>query len=257
VAYPIVFQQHRGWTSGQTGMSFLGIGVGTLMAIAAEPLLRRLINAQPRDPVTGKVLPEASALVMVIGGILTPLGQLIFAWTCLPTSIHPAVSIAFGIPFGAGNTLSFIYCSSYLSGAYTIYAASALAGNAVLRSIFGGVLPLAAPKMYESLTPQWAGTLVGLLEVLIIPIPFVFWRYGAQIRSKSKAVRQLREDQDRMDEKRARWEAKKKARAEKSTNELDEEKRGVEVGSDETVLSNAQEEKGFESGITSTGPTKE
>lgn len=88
---------------------------------------------------------------------------------------------------------------NYLANAYGIYAASALAGNAVTRSFFGGTLPLAGPSMYAALTPQWAGTLLGLLEVAMIPIPIVFYRYGAKIRSKSKIIRQLREDQEKDD----------------------------------------------------------
>lgn len=215
VAYPIVFSQHRGWNPGMSGLAFVGIGVGTMIAIVSEPLLRRLINSQPRDPVTGRVQPEANALVMAIGSILTPIGQLVFSWTCLPKTIHWAIPIAFGIPFGAGNTLSFIYGSNYLAGTYNIYAASALAGNAVLRSIFGATLPLAGPKMYAAMTPQWAGTLLGLLEVAMVPIPFIFWRYGARIRAKSPAVRQLREDQDRIDAKRAKYKMRLDKRREK------------------------------------------
>ncbi|KAH7015164.1 major facilitator superfamily domain-containing protein [Ilyonectria destructans] len=215
VAYPIVFSQHRGWNPGMSGLAFVGIGVGTMIAIVSEPLLRRLINSQPRDPVTGRVQPEANALVMAIGSILTPIGQLVFSWTCLPKTIHWAIPIAFGIPFGAGNTLSFIYGSNYLAGTYNIYAASALAGNAVIRSIFGATLPLAGPKMYAAMTPQWAGTLLGFLEVAMIPIPFIFWRYGARIRAKSPAVRQLREDQDRIDAKRAKYKMRLDKRREK------------------------------------------
>lgn len=141
---------------------------------------------------------------MIIGAILVPIGQLVFSWTCLPTTIHWAIPIAFGIPFGAGNTLSFIYGSNYLAGAYGIYAASALAGNAVTRSIFGGTLPLAGPAMYAKLTPQWAGTLLGLLEAAMIPIPIIFYRYGEKIRSKSTIIRQMREDQEKNERRVAR-----------------------------------------------------
>lgn len=169
------------------------MGIGTMISILSEPLIRRLINSHPKDPETGRPPPEATASVMTIGAILTPIGQLVFAWTCVPP-VHWAVGIAFGIPFGAGNTLSFIYGSNYLAGAYGIYAASALAGNAVMRSIFGGTLPLVAPAMYRAMTPQWAGTFLGLLQVALIPIPFVFYRYGARIRAKSKVIQQLRED---------------------------------------------------------------
>ncbi|KAJ5005453.1 hypothetical protein K4K48_007205 [Colletotrichum sp. SAR 10_66] len=233
VAYPIVFSQHRGWGPGTSGLAFLGIGVGTIAAILSEPLFRRIINAHPKDPVTGRVPPEATARVMTIGAILTPIGQLVFSWTCLPKTIHWAVPIAFGIPFGAGNTISFIYGSNYLAGAYGIYAASALAGNAVMRSMFGGTLPLAGPSMYRALTPQWAGTLCGLLELALIPIPIIFWRYGERIRAKSPVIKQMREDQEKNESKRAKAlarlarkkerEAAEAAGGEKTTGVLEEQ----------------------------------
>lgn len=174
-------------------MAYLGIGVGIMLAIVAEPLIRRLINLPGRDPLTNRPRPEAAALIMAIGSILTPLGQLGFAWTCLPTNIHWLVPMAFGVPFGAGNTLSFIYSSNYLAGSYGIYAASALASNAIIRSIFGATLPLAGVQLYKAMSPQWAGTLCGLLAVGMMPIPFVFWRFGAKIRARSKVIRQMRE----------------------------------------------------------------
>lgn len=162
---------------------------------------------------------------MCIGAVLTPIGQLAFSWTCLPSSIHPAVPIAFGIPFGMGNTLSFIYGSNYLAGAYGIYAASALAGNAVMRSVFGAVLPLAGPAMYEAMTPRWAGTFLGVLEVLLVPIPFAFYRYGDRIRSKSRVIRQMREERARAERRRVRLERRKERK--KIMGVMDGEGKGV------------------------------
>ncbi|GFZ48386.1 hypothetical protein JCM24511_06134 [Saitozyma sp. JCM 24511] len=37
-AFPIVFQQNRGWTGGTGGLAFLGIGVGLLIGNALQPL---------------------------------------------------------------------------------------------------------------------------------------------------------------------------------------------------------------------------
>lgn len=204
VAYPIVFTEGRGWSAGISGLAFIGIGVGTIMAIGSEPLCRRLINNYPKDPETGRAPPEASARVMVIGAVLTPIGQLVFSWTGLPATIHWAVPIAFGIFFGAGNTLTFIYGSNYLAGSYGLYAASALASNMVIRSVIGGTLPLAGPAMYKAMTPQWAGTFLGLLEVCLIPIPVIFLKYGKQIRARSRVIRQMRADVERNEAKRAK-----------------------------------------------------
>jgi hypothetical protein len=114
-----------------------------------------------------------------------------------------------------GNTLSFIYGSNYLAAAYGIYAASALAGNAVMRSVFGAALPLAGPAMYEAMTPRWAGVFLGVLEVLLIPIPFAFYRYGDRIRDKSPVIQLMREERERGERRAARLAARKERAEEK------------------------------------------
>lgn len=107
-----------------------------------------------------------------------------------------------GIPFGAGNCGVFIYASNYLVHSYGIYAASALAGNAVLRSAMGGALPLAGPSMYATLGPNWSGTMLSLIEFAMIPIPVIFYLYGHKIRERSALIRQMREDREKLDSKR-------------------------------------------------------
>ena len=219
VAYPIVFEDIRGWSLGLSGLSFLGIGIGVLVTIACEPLVRGLINRHEIDPETGKVHPEAMVSIICICSILIPIGELWFAWTCAPASIHWIVPLLAGIPFGAGNTGVFIYASNYLTGSYGMYAASALAGNSVIRSILGGVLPLAGTYMYDSLGPHWSGTLLGLLEVAIVPIPFVFYKFGGRIRMKSHMINRMQEEKKKLEGKRARRQTQQAAIAHK-----DEEK---------------------------------
>ena len=202
VAYPIVFNELRGWSPGIGGLAFMGIGIGSLLVIAAEPLIRGMINAHKHDPETGRPPPEASVSIICIGAILLPIGQIWFSWTCVPQN-HWILPILAGIPFGAGNIIIFIYSSNYLVHSYGIYAASALAGNAVLRSILGAVLPLAGASMYAALGPQWAGTLLGLLEAVCIPIPIIFYLYGSRIRQRSVLIRTMQEDKKRFENKRA------------------------------------------------------
>jgi hypothetical protein len=175
-----------------------------MLAIVTEPLARRIVNSHKKDPETGRVAPEASVSIICMASFLCPIGQLWFSWTSVPITIHWIWPILAGIPFGAGNCLVFIYASNYLAGSYGIYAASALAGNSVVRSLVGGTLPLAGPSMYKALSPQWAGTLLGLVQVALIPIPFVFYRWGEQIRARSPLIRQMREDMEKSQTRAAR-----------------------------------------------------
>ncbi|KAK6582547.1 hypothetical protein PZA11_004955 [Diplocarpon coronariae] len=209
IAYPLVYTRLRGWSLGMTGLAYMGIGVGTMLAIVTEPLARRVVNSHKKDPATGRAYPEASISIVCLASILCPVGQLWFSWTSVPVTIHWIWPILAGIPFGAGNTLVFIYSSNYIAGSYGIYAASALASNSVVRSVVGGTLPLAGPKMFAALTPQWAGTLLGLVQVALIPIPFVFYKWGDRIRARSPLIRQMRDDQERL---RAKAEAAAKRR---------------------------------------------
>ncbi|THZ27646.1 MFS general substrate transporter [Aureobasidium pullulans] len=204
VAYPIVFQQQRGWSPGLGGLAFCGIGIGNLLTILLEPACRRLINSHAKDPETGDIPPEAMVSVICIAAVSLAAGELWFAWTCTP-NIHWIVPILAGVPFGAGNAGVFIYSNNYLVHSYSVYAASALAGNAVLRSIMGAVLPLAGPAMYASLGSNWAGCTLGLIEMACVPIPVVFYLYGKKIRAKSSLIKQLQEDKRRADEKKERF----------------------------------------------------
>ncbi|KAF2727606.1 MFS general substrate transporter [Polyplosphaeria fusca] len=223
VSYPIVFSELRGWSPGMTGLAFAGVGVGSMITVACEPLIRRMINSHPLDPATGKIAPESMISIVCIAAVAIPVGELIFAWTCTP-NVHWIAPLIAGVPFGAGNCAVFIYASNYLVHSYGIYAASALAGNAVLRSAMGGALPLAGPKMYATLGPHWAATMLAIIEFAMIPIPVVFYRYGHKIREKSSLIRRMREDQDKLDSKKrkaAEREERLRARAE---DRLDEKK---------------------------------
>jgi hypothetical protein len=215
VAYPIVFSDLRGWSPGLSGLAFCGIGVGSMIVIVSEPLIRKMINAHKPDPEseTGDVPPEAMVSVVCIAAILIPVGELVFAWTGTP-NVHWIVPLIAGIPFGMGNCGVFIYATNYLVYSYDVYAASALAGNAVLRSAMGATMPLAGASMYNTLGPHWAGTLLALLEAACIPIPFVFYRYGWKIRSKSALIRSMREDRAKQTARRKRAEDRAKRRAE-------------------------------------------
>jgi hypothetical protein len=78
--------------------------------------------------------------------------------------------------------------NTYLVEVFTVHAASAMAANTVLRSLAASLIPLSSQKMYEVLGYGWGNSLLGFIALLLVPIPFVFLKYGEKIRKKSAAI---------------------------------------------------------------------
>jgi DHA1 family multidrug resistance protein-like MFS transporter len=75
---------------------------------------------------------------------------------------------------------------NYLADGYPTYAASVLAGNGFIRSMFGAGFPLFAGAMYRNLGVGWASTLLALLVCTFVPVPILLYKYGKRIRMASK-----------------------------------------------------------------------
>jgi DHA1 family multidrug resistance protein-like MFS transporter len=58
-----------------------------------------------------------------------------------------------------------------------------------MRSAFGAGFPLFANAMFQNLGIDWASSTLAFLGVAFIPIPFVLYKWGRQIRLKSKNAR--------------------------------------------------------------------
>ncbi|KAJ5727134.1 hypothetical protein N7493_004954 [Penicillium malachiteum] len=181
-AYPIVFQEVRGWSEGIGGLAFLGILVGMIVAVMYT-FPENMRYQKKCSETTDRLAPEVRLPPSMVGGVALPIGLFWFAWTNSP-SIHWMVSIAAGAPFGFGMVLVFLSVFNYLIDSYTIYAASVLAANAALRSLFGMAFPLFTTYMYANLGIHWASSIPAFLSLACVPFPFIFYKYGAQIRKR-------------------------------------------------------------------------
>lgn len=99
--------------------------------------------------------------------------------------IHWIVPALSGLFTGFGLMSIFLQSLNYLVDAYLMFAASAIAGNTFLRSLCGAGFPLFARQMFDGMGIQWASTLLGCVALVLAPIPFIFYKYGAGIRAKS------------------------------------------------------------------------
>lgn len=183
-AFPIIFEQGHGFSMGITGLTFLGIGVGQIMAFATQPYWNNRFR-RDREAYKGHPPPETRLFQGEVGAVLVPIGLFWLAFTTYP-SVHWIVPIIGSAPFGMG--MYYVYSSvfTYLVVAYRPIAASAMAANSALRSAFAAVFPLFAPAMYKTLGTVGATALLAGLTTLMLPLPFVFRRIGARLRAKSK-----------------------------------------------------------------------
>jgi len=216
-AYPVVYQQERGWSAGIGGLPFLGVAVGMLSAVVYSIPENGRYNKVANSKYNGKAPPEERLPMAMVGSIAIPVGLFWFAWSNSP-SVMWFASVAAGAPFGFGMVCVFLSVFNYLIDSYTIYAASVLAANACLRSTFGAVFPLFTTYMYQNLGIHWASSVPAFLALACVPAPFLFYKYGEAIRMRCKYARKADEFMKQM-------QARESDDEEEDENETEQEER--------------------------------
>ena len=183
-SYPISFTEVRGWTSlGVAALPFLGIIIGVLIGCVFVTWATERWYAPKMK--SGTVTPEDRLPPMMTAAICLPVGLFWFGWTSDPGVPWPAQVVA-GVPIGFGILVIWMQGLNYLIDVYLMFANSALAANTLIRSIVGAAFPLFATAMYERLGVAWATSLLAFLSTAMVPIPLLFYFYGAKIRARSR-----------------------------------------------------------------------
>lgn len=184
-AYPFVFQKVHHFSPGVGGLPFFGMIVGQVIAgismILQQPWYNRKLKANNNVPIPEWRLPS-----VIAGGVAFTAGIFWFGWSGYRENIHWIVPSLSGILTGFGLMSIFLQSLNYLIDAYLMFAASAIAGNTFMRSLFGAGFPLFATYMFNGLGIQWASTLLGSVGAVLIPIPVIFLIYGHRIRKHSR-----------------------------------------------------------------------
>ncbi|KAF2489181.1 MFS transporter [Lophium mytilinum] len=183
-AYPVSFREQRGWSLGVSSLPFVAFIVGIAMGsgLIAYSTATNFTRAFVKH---GRAIPEERLPPMIVGAIILPIGMFWFAWTSNP-SISWVPSVFATAFIGMGCLVTFWQGMSYIIDCYGFYSNSAIAINTVLRSIAGAGFPLFATPMYHKLGVDWAMSLLAFLCVAFIPVPVLFYVYGAKIRAMSR-----------------------------------------------------------------------
>ncbi|KAI2630174.1 bicyclomycin resistance protein [Hypomontagnella submonticulosa] len=188
-----VFQEYYHFSTSIVGLAFLGLGVGSMAGIllfsatSDKYIQRKAAEADAAAQASGGVRagmkPEYRLPLLPLGAILIPAGLFIYGWTA-EYKVHWIAPIIGTAVLGIGNLIVFMTIQMYLVDAFTIYAASAIACNTIVRSLAGAVLPLAGLPMYSRLGIGWGNSLIAFIAIALFPVSLAIIKYGEFLRNR-------------------------------------------------------------------------
>ncbi|KAK5988546.1 Efflux pump atB [Cladobotryum mycophilum] len=189
-AFPLVFGRNHGFNLWQVGLTFLGLLIGNFVACMFNPYWHKnwmglIQKMKAKHGADYKPEPELRLPPALIGSVMVTVTLFWFAWTSF-SSVHWIVPIIATVFFSTGFFFVFQGLWTFLMAAYPKYAASAMAVNTTTRCIFAAAFPLFTDQMYNNLGFEWASSLLAFLTLVILPFPYIFYRYGKSLRMRSK-----------------------------------------------------------------------
>ncbi|TVY81919.1 Efflux pump rdc3 [Lachnellula suecica] len=181
--FTFVFEGQYGFNPGEAGLAYLGLGIGFI--IGQFGIGKFSDSYTKKKSEKGGMKPEYRLPPLMIGAFLIPIGLFWYGWTA-DKKVHWIVPIIGTSFIGVGTMCAFLPIQMYLIDTFGIYAASALATNTVVRSLFGATLPLAGQSLYARLGLGWGNSLLAFIALALSPVPFLLLKYGERIRTSPR-----------------------------------------------------------------------
>ncbi|KAF7335369.1 MFS domain-containing protein [Mycena sanguinolenta] len=158
-----LFSDTYGFTTGTGGLTYLGLGIGFILATAvsaktANELYNYLVKKNG-----GKGEPEMRIPALIFGSLFVPVGLFWYGWSAA-AKIHWIMPIIGSGIFGFGMMCTFLPIQLYLVDTFT-YAAS------LPFFLLGFAFPLFGQQMFDALGMGGGNSLLGGLAILLgIPL---------------------------------------------------------------------------------------
>ncbi|KAK9381924.1 major facilitator superfamily domain-containing protein [Kockiozyma suomiensis] len=179
-----VFEDSYGFSTEIVGLSYLGLGFGSMSAIMIMILYqdRILVALADRTP-SKERKPEHRLPLMIILSPAIVIGLIIYGWSS-KYQVHWIVPMIGTYFIGVGILATLSPTMNYLVDAYGIYAASAASASTMVRSLGGAFLPLAGESMYDALGLGWGNTLLAFIVLILLPVPISLYYHGESLRKR-------------------------------------------------------------------------
>ncbi|TVY32820.1 MFS transporter [Lachnellula subtilissima] len=176
--FPTVFEEQYHFSAGVSGLSYLGVGLGMAVSLAAfatvSDKLQKALGDSPK--------PEGRLKPMIWVMPAVPVGIFWYGWAA-DKQTHWIVPIIGTFFFGFGFLWVIMPTQLYMVDAFgPEAAASALAANVIVRLLFAAFIPLAGPSLYADLGLGWGNSVLAFIGVAFLPVPLLFYRYGGWLR---------------------------------------------------------------------------
>lgn len=181
--FPLVFQHQYGFKTGEIGLSYLGLGLGSVLGLATCGFVSdRIFRMKAVD---GRMEPEWRIVPLIPGALFIPAGLFWYGWTAYYRT-HWILPELGTLLIGIGINIVMMCVATYLIDAHPRFEASANAASTAVRSLIGALAPLFGRSMYEKLGLGWGTSLLGFLTLIMAPLPWLFFKYGERIRTNPK-----------------------------------------------------------------------
>ncbi|KAH7876957.1 MFS general substrate transporter [Lentinula edodes] len=183
-----VFTDLYGENSGIAGVHYLAIALGSTVGGQIGARVLNTIYRRLKARNGGVGTPEMRLPLLMVSATTLPIGLLIYGWTAEARLfwLIPDLGV-FIYSIGIGGNWTCI--QTYLVDNYALHAASAISGVVSFRAFAGFGFPLFADELYGKLGYGWGNSILALICLVIgCPAPFMFYRYGPQLRAWSKST---------------------------------------------------------------------
>ncbi|RPB24989.1 MFS general substrate transporter [Terfezia boudieri ATCC MYA-4762] len=190
VSVPLVFTKVYKVDLIESGFSELGISGGMLVSVLVLIILELTVHQRAQKRVMsglgGNVAPEEKLQLVLLGSIMFPIGLFWWAWSARE-KIHWFLPILSGVALGFAGLSIILGLTLYIQEIYSgDTLTSAIVATTTMQWLLGAIFPLFTIPMYEKLTIGWAGSVMAFTSLVFVPLPWVLWKWGRDLRAVTK-----------------------------------------------------------------------
>ncbi|KAH7076230.1 major facilitator superfamily domain-containing protein [Paraphoma chrysanthemicola] len=183
VDVPATYRSEYSFTPSETGLAFMGIGVGMTVGLLAFGIFSdRIMIALAGN---GERLPEHRLPLMLVSSVFVSAGLLVFSLTSRP-SVHWIFPVLGNALTGAGLYTVSMGAALYLMDLCPARAADSATLLSVVRFPTGAIVSASGVRLVQLVGRSTMEIVFAVLAIQAVPIVFLLYRHGARISMKHR-----------------------------------------------------------------------